>query len=185
MIVGFAGSLRRHSYNRGLLRAAGELLPAEMHLETITLDELPLYNDDLASQQPPAAVLSFREKIKTADGLLIALVEYNYSISGVLKNALDWASTNTLGNILSGKTVAMMGASNGNFGTTRAQLHLRQVLHAVNAHPLSRPEVLVRTAKEKFDAGGSLTDAYTREKIGELLEVLHTTIQEGKVLRAD
>lgn len=171
-IVGFAGSLRELSYNRGLLRAAQKLLPEGLSIEIITLDDLPPYNDDLAKMGIPAGVQKFRENISGADALLIASPEYNYSISGVLKNAIDWCSTNSIGNILDRKIIAVMGASTGNFGTTRGQLHLRQILHAVNARVITRPEVLVRNAAEMFDGNSSVIDKYTQKKIKDLLESL-------------
>ena len=140
-VLGFAGSLRRQSYNRRLLIKAGEILPEGMALEIFELNDIPLYNDDQPKENLPEALVRFREKIVGADALLIASPEYNYSMTGVLKNALDWASSNTFGNIISGKIIAIMGASRGLFGTTRSQMHLRQTLHAMNAKPLSRPEV--------------------------------------------
>lgn len=171
-ITGFAGSLRAGSYNRALLREAQGLTPADLRLDNFTLDELSLYNDDQARREVPAAVNAFKDQIQAADGLLIAAAEYNYSISGVLKNALDWASTSVIINVLDGKIVAIMGAINGNFGTTRGQLHLRQVLHTANALPLGKPEVLVRRAQDHFDDTGRLTDDYARGKIRDLMAEL-------------
>ncbi len=176
-ILGFAGSLRARSYNRGLLIKAGEILPEGLELEIIELNDIPLYNDDQPKKNLPEALVRFREKIVGADALLIASPEYNYSMTGVLKNALDWASSNTFGNIISGKIIAIMGASRGLFGTTRGQMHLRQTLHAINARPLSRPEVFVRKAGDLFDDNGHLADTDTIEKIRELLIALLETLK--------
>lgn len=176
-ILGFAGSLRERSFNRALLRAAKEYLPNEIEMEIVSLGNLPLYNDDLAKDNLPKPVHIFREKVENADGLLIASPEYNYSISGVLKNAIDWASTNTIGNTMDGKSVAIMGASSGGFGTTRGQLHLRTVLFAVNAKVLNRPQVLVRNAGEQLDNQGNLKDPATIEDIQRLLNALIGSIQ--------
>ncbi len=171
-ILGFAGSLREKSFNKALLRSAKEISPENFELELFPLGDIPLYNDDLTLSNLPKAVRVFREKIEKADGLLIASPEYNFSISGVLKNALDWAATDTIGNVISGKTVAVMGASKGNFGTTRSQLHLRQVLFAANANVINRPQVLVRNAGGLMDETGNLQDADTIDRIGKLLTVL-------------
>jgi chromate reductase len=176
-VLGFAGSLRESSFNRGLLVNACEVLPEGLELEVIELNEIPLYNDDQNKDHLPKALTEFREKIIAADALLIASPEYNYSITGVLKNALDWVSSNTFGNIISGKTIAIMGASRGLVGTARGQLHLRQVLHAMNARPLIRPEVYVRRAGELFDESGNLIDTATIEKIRELLYALLETLK--------
>lgn len=176
-VLGFAGSLRVHSYNRGLLAKAGEILPEGLDLEIMVLNRIPLYNDDQSKENLPEAVIEFREKISAADALLIASPEYNYSMTGVLKNALDWTSSNTFGNLLARKIVAIMGASRGLFGTTRGQMHLRQTLHAMNAKPLSRPEVFIRRAGELFDESGHLVDTVTIEKIKELLSALLETLR--------
>lgn len=171
-ILGFAGSLREKSFNRALLRSARENLPDGLELEIFPLNDLPLYNDDQARNKLPDSVALFREKILDADGLLIASPEYNFSFSGVLKNSLDWAGTNAIGNIISGKVIALMGASKGNFGTTRSQLHLRQVLLAVDANVINRPLVMVRNAGELMDNAGNLKDHETINRIRKLLDAL-------------
>jgi len=176
-VLGFAGSLRVHSYNRGLLAKAGEILPKGLVLEIMELNRIPLYNDDQPKENLPEALIEFREKIVTADALLIASPEYNYSMTGVLKNALDWASSNTFCNIMAGKIIAIMGASKGLFGTTRGQMHLRQALHAMNAKPLSRPEVFVRKSGDLFDDSGHLIDTATIDRIKELLTALLETLE--------
>ena len=168
-IVGVAGSLRKASYNRALLQAAKDVLLAGMQLEIFDLNELPLYNDDMISAGPPSSVAGFRDAIGGTDGLLIAATEYNYSISGVLKNALDWASTNGLGNMLQDKPIAIMGASTMMFGTTHSQRHLRQVLHAVNARVLGRPEVFLPKAREAFSQAGEFQDERVLKRINDLL----------------
>ena len=172
-ILGFAGSLRKGSFNRGILKAALELVPNEARLEIFDLEGIPLFNQDLEGD-PPAKVREFKEKIRAADALLIVTPEYNYSMSGVLKNAIDCASRPYGDNAFDDKPVAIMGASVGMTGTARAQYHLRQSCVFVNMHPLNQPEVMVPTAQEKFDDTGRLTDQKTREKIGELLTALVT-----------
>jgi len=170
-IFGFAGSLRKSSYNKTLLRSAGELLPNNVELEIFDLDSIPLFNQDL-EQQLPAKVKEFKIKIKTADALLIASPEYNYSIPGVLKNAIDWASRPYGDNAFEDKPVAIMGASGGMLGTARAQYHLRQSCVFLNMHPVNRPEVMVPFAKDMIDKNGNLTDEHTRAKIKDLIESL-------------
>jgi chromate reductase len=170
-ILGFAGSLRKGSFNKALLRAALELAPAEAKVERFDLEGIPLFNQDLESQ-PPQRVKEFKQKIKAADAILIATPEYNYSIPGALKNAIDWASRPYGDNSLEGKPVAIMSASGGMLGGSRAQYQLRQTLVALDMHPLNRPEVMVASAHEKIDQNGKVTEAKTREKIKELLEAL-------------
>jgi chromate reductase, NAD(P)H dehydrogenase (quinone) len=167
-ILGIVGSLRKNSFNKALLRAALELVPKEARLETFDLEGIPPFNQDLESA-PPEKVKAFKSKIRAADALLIATPEYNYSIPGVLKNAIDWASRPYGDNALDGKPVAFMGASIGMLGTARSQYHLRQVCVFLDMHPLNRPEVMVPFVADKVDPDGQLTDAKTREKIGELL----------------
>ncbi len=170
-ILGFAGSLRQGSYNKALLRAAQEMVPAGVELEILDLAGIPPFNQDL-EMQPAEKVTAFKAAIRAADALLIATPEYNYSMSGVLKNALDCASRPYGDNALDGKPVAIMGASVGMLGTARAQYHLRQSCVFLNMYPLNRPEVMVPFAQEKIDDQGRLTDPKTREKIAELLESL-------------
>jgi chromate reductase len=171
IILGFAGSLRKDSYNKALLRAAEELMPKGAMLEIFDLEGIPLFNQDLENRMP-RKVKEFKTKIRTADALLIATPEYNYSVPGVLKNSIDWASRPFEDNSFEGKPVAIMSASTGILGGARAQYHLRQVLVSLNMHPINRPEVVVASADEKIDEKGDLTDEMAREKIGELLENL-------------
>ena len=170
-ILGFAGSLRKGSYNKSLLRAALEMVPAEAELEIFDLEGIPPFNQDLENQ-PPEKVKEFKAKIRAADAILIATPEYNYSIPGLLKNAIDSASRPYGDNAFDGKPVAIMGASIGMLGTARAQYHLRQSLVFLNMYPLNQPEVMVPFAQEKIDQNGQVTDQKTREKIKELLEAL-------------
>jgi len=170
-ILGFAGSLRKESYNRALLRVALEVVPKDATLETFDLEGIPPFNQDLENQ-PHEKVKAFKSKIRGADAILIATPEYNYSIPGVLKNAIDCASRPYGDNALEGKPVAIMGASVGMLGTARAQYHLRQSFVFLNMIPLNKPEVMVPFVADKVDASGNVTDAKTREKIKELIESL-------------
>ena len=170
-IFGFAGSLRKGSYNRALLRAAVDLVPTGARLETFDLAGIPPFNQDLEGQ-PPQGVKTFKEKIKAADAILIATPEYNYSIPGVLKNAIDWASRPYGDNAFDGKPVAIMGASIGMTGTARAQYHLRQSFVWLNMFPVNQPEVMVPFAPNNISEQGEVTDQKTCDKIKELLTAL-------------
>ena len=167
-ILGISGSLRRSSFNSAALRAAAELAPAGMSIEIHDIGDLPLYNDDVRAAGFPAPVAALREKIKAADGLLFATPEYNYSTSGVLKNAIDWASRPPE-QPFDGKPIAVMGASPGALGSVRAQYHLRQCFIFLNGHILNRPEVMIGAAGSKFDADGKLTDQATRDFLAAML----------------
>ena len=169
--LGISGSLRKGSFNSAALRAARELLPDGMTLEIADISEIPLYNDDVRAAGYPPVVQRFREQIAAADALLFATPEYNYSMSGVLKNAIDWASRPPDPPVL-GKPAAVMGASPGLLGTTRAQYHLRQCFVFLNMFPVNKPEVMIAQAGNKFDAQGKLTDQATRDLIGQLLVAL-------------
>lgn len=169
-VVGISGSLRPGSFNTATLRAAQELLPEGMALEIVDLAPLPFFNQDLESD-PPDAVQQFKQRLAAADALLIATPEYNYSIPGLLKNAIDWASRPVSSSPLSGKPLAILGAG-GRFGTVRAQLHLRQIALFTNMLPLNKPELMIQAAWDKFDAGGRLTDEPTRQALQALLEAL-------------
>lgn len=170
-IVAFAGSLRKDSYNRALLRAAQQLLPAaEASMITFDLAGFPSYNQDQEATTPPV-VAEFKASIRQADALVIVTPEYNYSVPGLLKNAIDWASRPYGDNSFDDKPVAIMGASIGMTGTARAQYHLRQMFVFLNAHPLNKPEIMVSMAADKF-SNGELTDAATRGKVQEQLLAL-------------
>ena len=170
-IFGFAGSLRKDSYNKAILRAANELLPPVAILDIFDLEGIPPFNQDL-EQQPPQKVREFKAGVRAADALLIATPEYNYSVPGVLKNAIDWGSRPYGDNCFEDKPVAVMGAANGMIGTARAQYHLRQSCVFLNMHVLNKPEVMVPLVKDKLDEEGRLTDEFTRTKIRELIESL-------------
>src|ERR1022692_1054349 len=149
-VLGICGSLRKLSINRGLLRAAQQLTPQGVSLEFFDLLGIPPYNQD-DEGKPPGIVTEFKARIRAADAILIATPEYNYSIPGVLKNAIDWASRPYGDSAWEGKPVAVMGASGGLQGTSRAQYHLRQVFVFLNMYPLNRPEVMIAGASQKFD----------------------------------
>lgn len=172
-VLGIAGSLRKASYNRGLLRAAQELAPAGMEIKIFEgLGAIPLYDADVEAQGDPAPVTTLKTAIGEADALLIATPEYNYGVPGVLKNAVDWASRPPGKSVLNGKPAAIMGASPGATGTARAQLALRQSFVFTQTYALLQPEVLVARAHERFDAEGRLTDEGTRKFVRQLLEAL-------------
>jgi len=170
-ILGFAGSLRKKSYNKSLLNTAVELAPQNMKIETFDLEGIPPFNQDLETK-PPAIVREFKAKIRAADAILIVTPEYNYSVAGVLKNAIDWASRPYADNAFEDKPVALMSASIGMLGGARAQYHLRQTLVFLNAHPINKPEVMMSYAQGKIDENGKVKDEATRKLIIELLEAL-------------
>jgi chromate reductase len=177
-ILGFAGSLRAKSYNRAALRAAQEMLPEGVALEITTLDDLPPFNEDLGND-PPEPVRVFKEKIRQADALLMAVPEFNYSFPGVLKNAIDWASYPFATSPMNRKPTAILGAG-GRYGTVRAQLHIRQVFLFTNNLVVTKPEVHIVNAWEKFDSGGRLTDETARKQIRDLLVALIKLVREAK-----
>jgi chromate reductase len=170
-ILGFAGSLRKGSYNKALLRAAQDVLPQGAEMTVFDLEGIPPFNQD-QDGNPPESVKTFKALIRASDAILIATPEYNYSVPGVLKNAIDWASRPYGDNAFNGKPVAVMGASIGMLGTARAQYHLRQSLVFLNMFPLNNPEIMVPFVADKVDAQGRLSDEKTREKIAELLTAL-------------
>lgn len=181
-ILGMVGSLRRGSYNRMLMNAARALLAKGNSLELADLSQLPLYSEDLHNEQEfPESVQKLRDQISQADALLISTPEYNYSISGVLKNAIDWASVSP-DVPLKRKPVAIMGATPNQFGTVRAQMHLRDILFGAGAEPLYKVEVLVASAKEKFDDAGALVDKETQKFLVQLLEALEEWTEQHKPL---
>ncbi|HYH91915.1 MAG TPA: NAD(P)H-dependent oxidoreductase, partial [Candidatus Saccharimonadales bacterium] len=172
--LGVAGSLRRGSYNRGLIRAAVEVAPPGTQVIPFELADIPMFDADLEMEGEPAAVARFKQAIAQADGLLIATPEYNHCVPGVLKNAIDWASRPARRSVLTGKPVAIMGASTGRGATARAQAHLRDGLAYTNGFVLPLPEVLVGLAGERFDEAGNLTDEDTRQEVRDLLVSLAT-----------
>jgi chromate reductase len=163
-ILRVAGSLRRRSFNAAVLRAAQELAPRGLTINAFDIAPIPLYNEDVRQQGFPAPVEELRALIQGADGLLIVTPEYNYSIPGVLKNAIDWASRPPE-QPFDGKPIGLMGASMGTHGTSRAQYHLRQCFVFLNGLVMNQPEVMIPTAQNQFDASGKLTDQVTRDFI--------------------
>jgi chromate reductase, NAD(P)H dehydrogenase (quinone) len=172
-VLGIAGSLRRESYNRAALRAAAQLCPEGVEIEQFGLEGIPLYNQDEESH-PPARVTVLKERVRACDAVLFVTPEYNYSIPGVLKNAIDWASRPFGDSAWEGKPAAVMGASAGAFGSARAQYHLRQCFVFLNMFPLNRPEVAISNAAQRFDAQGNLTDETSKKLIRDLLANLAT-----------
>jgi len=170
-VFSFAGSLRIGSYNKALLRTALELLPKDSKLEIFDLEGIPPFNQDLEKQMPEK-VTEFKAKIKAADAILIATPEYNCSIPGVLKNAIDWASRPPGDNSFEGKPVAIMSASTGMLGGARAQYHLRQTFVFLNMYAVNKPEVMVPFAHKKVNKQGIIVDETTRQKIRDLLDSL-------------
>ncbi|MEI9814514.1 MAG: NAD(P)H-dependent oxidoreductase [Acidobacteriota bacterium] len=152
-ILGICGSLRKQSLNHSALVAAQKLAPEGVTIEIVKLDGIPPYDQDL-DLEPPAAVTEFKRAIRAADAILIATPEYNYSVPGVLKNAIDWASRPYGDSAWADKPVAIMGASMGQFGTARAQYHLRQTLVFLNMHALNQPEVMIPVSARKVRPGG-------------------------------
>jgi chromate reductase, NAD(P)H dehydrogenase (quinone) len=170
-ILGFAGSLRKGSYNKAILRAAAELVPEDTRLEIFDLEGIPPFNMDLETAMPEK-VKQFKAAIKSADAVLLVTPEHNYSIPGVLKNAIDWASRPLGDNSFEGKPAAIMSASTGIFGGARAQYHLRQVLVFLNMFPLNKPEMFVASADKKIDSAGKVIDEETRKRIAGLIKAL-------------
>ncbi|MCL4390038.1 MAG: NAD(P)H-dependent oxidoreductase [Patescibacteria group bacterium] len=170
-IFGFGGSLRAGSFSKALLYAAKELAPAQAELEIFeNLGAIPVFNQD-QEKTPPAVVVDFKKKIKAADAILISTPEYNFSLPGFLKNAIDWASRPYGDNSFDDKPAAIMSASGSFMGGVKAQYALRQAMVFLNMHPLNKPEVIVPDAMDKIK-DGQVTDPHTREKIKELLDTL-------------
>ena len=183
-IPGIPGSLRKESYNRLALETARKLVPEGAALEIVGLEGVPPYNQDL-EDHPPSTVAELKSKIRSSDAILFATPEYNYSVSGVLKNAIDWASRPYGESAWDGKPAAILGASTGSLGTARAQYHLRQILVTLNMYALNRPEVMIANASNKFDDQGNLTDDKTRERIERLVRALIVWTRRLKVTRSE
>ncbi len=179
MVLGIAGSLRRASYNRRLIEAAVECAPPGMDVRRYQeLVSIPPFDEDLerATNGGPAPVRELRQRVASADGLLIATPEYNWSIPGVLKNSIDWLSRPAPDEVLVGKPVAVIGASGGKWGTRLAQSALRQVLTSTECLVLPRPTLFVPDAAGLFDEAGRLRDAPTREQLDAVLIAFRTWI---------
>jgi chromate reductase len=170
-VIGIVGSLRKGSYNKALMQAATKLMPRTATIEVLCLAEFPPFNQDLECT-PPEVVKQFKAKIHATDAILIASPEYNYSIPGVLKNAIDWGSRPHDENAFDGKPVAVMSASIGKLGGARMQYHLRQVFVYLNMYPINRPEFMLSNCARYFDNEGNLVDEDTRQRIQELLAAL-------------
>lgn len=179
-LFGICGSLQKKSLNRNLLRAAQGLVPDGVELSLNELHEIPLYNQDVFDAGLPDGVKAFRDGIAAADGILVASPEYNYSISGVLKNAIDWASRPPKPP-LTDKPLGIMGASPGTLGTVRGQLALRQVCIFTNMIPMNKPEFLMAGAPSKFDAEGNLTDEESKKKLRDFLAAFATFVRRVKL----
>lgn len=161
-LVAISGSLRTGSFNSALLQNLPELAPASLHFTVHTIAEIPVFNEDLEVDGKPAAVTRLHQAIRSSDGLIIATPEYNHGIPGGLKNAIDWLSRGPMPHGFFGIPTAILGASNGLIGTTRAQAALRQTLATLNAPAMPFPQVLVGMAQDKIDATGRITDEGTR-----------------------
>jgi chromate reductase, NAD(P)H dehydrogenase (quinone) len=171
VILGIAGSLRSGSFNRLALKAAQELAPEGSRIDTFEIDGLPGFSQD-EEGNPPEKVVELKQKIRSADAILIVTPEYNYSVPGVLKNAIDWASRPYGDSAWNGKPAAIMGASVGTLGTARAQYHLRQMFVFLNMYCVNQPEVMIANAHKHFDEQGKLTDETAQKLIRKLLEEL-------------
>jgi chromate reductase, NAD(P)H dehydrogenase (quinone) len=167
-ILGISGSGRKRSYNTALLEAAKELAPSNVVLDIYDVSRFPLYNQDSESSIPEQ-VKEFKRKIQEADAILIATPEHNYTITAVLKNAIEWGNRPPNDASWNDKPVAIMSASSGPRGGARAQLHLRQIMVDLNMQPINRPLLLVANAAEKFDANMKLTDTQIRETLLNIL----------------
>lgn len=172
-VLGIVGSLRAGSYNARLLEAAREMAPGGMEIQVFDrLREIPPYDQDLEKGELPESVVALKQAIAEADALLVATPEYNFSVPGVLKNAIDWASRPATSSPLNGKPAAIMGASTGIGGTIRAQLALRQSFLFTNTPTMIKPEVTVPRCADKFDAEGKLRDDTTRALVRQFIEAL-------------
>ncbi len=165
-LLGISGSLRRGSFNTALLKVAEELAPQDVGLEILDLSDLPLYNGDLEAEGDPVAVSELKRAIREADGVIFASPEYNHSFSGVIKNAIDWASRDRGPGSLMGKPVTIVGAG-GMSGTARAQMHLENVLSETGSLVMTKPGVLIANPWDKFDTEGGLADEGTRRVISD------------------
>ena len=170
-ILGIAGSLRCASFNRGLIRAARELAPEGVVVESYDkLEKIPFFNQDVENEGDPLPVRDLKERVREADAVLIATPEYDYAIPGVLTTALDWALRSP--SPLRHKPVGIVGASPGRVGTARGQMVLRQILLHAPAYVMPEPQMLISNARERFDEDGDLTDEQTRERMRRFLSAL-------------
>jgi chromate reductase len=170
-ILGISGSGRKRSFNTALLEAAKQLLPQHATLEVVDISRLPLYNQDLEHEMPEE-VKELKKKIRAADAILFATPEHNYSITAVLKNAIEWGNRPPRDASWSGKPAAIISASTSLRGGARAQLHLRQIMIDLNMYPINRPQLLVANAKDKFNEELQLTDEDSRQTMRDVLSSL-------------
>ncbi len=170
--LGICGSLRKNSFNKWLLQAAFAVVPTGIETSIAEINDIPLYNADLDEAGQPEPVQRLKSQIRGADALVIATPEYNYSIPGVLKNAIDWASRPPKDNVFAAKPLAIMSASTGMLGGARAQYHLRQMTVFLDMHPMNKPEVIVAKAMEKFSAEGELLDELAKELLKKQMATL-------------
>ena len=175
-VLAVAGSLRKASFNRMTLEIAKGLTPEGMSIEIFErLGDIPPYNEDMRGGDDPEAAVALADAVRSADAVLISTPEYNYSIPGVLKNAIDWASR-APEQPFKDKPIAIMGAAMGGLGTARAQYHLRQCFVFLEANVMNRPEVFIGSAHTKFDENGALNDDMAKDLIGQQLEALKAWI---------
>jgi chromate reductase, NAD(P)H dehydrogenase (quinone) len=170
-ILGISGSARKGSYNTALLRASQELVPPGATLEIFDVSGFPIYSQDLEAEMPPDVKL-FKQKVRDSDAVLFSTPEHNYSISALLKNAIEWGNRPAEDNSWDGKAAAIISATDGPSGGRRAQLHLRHIMVDLNMHPINSPQLFVARAQDKIDAEFKLTDEKTRETLGKLLAAL-------------
>ena len=163
-ILGICGSLRKHSYNRSALLAAAELMPVGMQLMIADYDAVPLYNQDVQDQGIPVSVTRLADEVRAADALMIASPEYNCSISGVLKNVIDWL-TRVPVQPFKDKPVALLSATAGLVGGAKHQYEVRKILGSQDALLLTSPEIFIGACRNKFDASGKLVDEPTRKML--------------------
>ena len=189
-ILGIPGSLREHSYNKGLIRAAQKIAPAGVEVTMYPLHDIPFFNQDVEDIGDPDAVVRFKKAIREADALLISTPQYNRSIPGVLKNAIDWASRRPRQgpeprrSVLDGKPVAIVGITPGKSFTEPAQIDLREILSAVYCQVIPEPEVKLGEATERYADNPELPDEATCELVREVLDELVTFIQRANIEEA-
>ena len=179
-VLGICGSLRAKSYNMAALKAAGDLMPADLSLTITQYADIPLYNQDVQDKGFPEPVMRLNREILDADAILIASPEYNYSVSGVLKNALDWLSRIQPAQPFKNKPVAIISATGGPLGGARNQYELRKILGCFEAHVLARPEIFIGMEQTKFDAELKLTDEPTRKILGDQMKAFVDHITKVK-----
>lgn len=179
-IIAISGSLRKGSSNTALLRALQQLAPKDMRVEIARIDNLPLYNQDAEAAFPPAAQ-ALKDAVAAADGIIVATPEYNRSIPGVLKNAIDWVSRPYGKNSFVGKPVLVAGVSSGKIGTAVAQSHVRQIMLYLDADVIGQPELYLGPAQEVFDTEGKISNESMKELLAKALETLKSRVAHSTV----